>query len=179
MESTDMYKMEVPQFNGQNGLKYEIWSNRMKTFLQAQGCDIWRSVVTGYTTTKKPLKTATKKELKRNNKITMDFIMEGLPDSVKNKVGQCASTKELWDNLQDIYARKGTKENEAGDNSDDEEVNRGEYFFFNCEEVGHIEIECPYLKIGSDETKNPNEIEDNPEIEKEKNHEDREGISKF
>jgi hypothetical protein len=27
------------------------------------------------------------------------------------------------------------------------------------------------LKIGSDETKNPNEIEDNPKIEKEKNHE--------
>jgi hypothetical protein len=45
------------------------------------------------------------------------------------------------------------------------------YFFFNCEEVGHVEIKCPYLKIESDETKNPNEIEDNPEIEKEKNHE--------
>jgi hypothetical protein len=27
------------------------------------------------------------------------------------------------------------------------------------------------LNIGSDETKNPNEIEDNSEIEKEKNHE--------
>ena len=41
----------------------------------------------------------------------MDFIMEGVPDSVKNKVGQCASTKEIWDNLQDIYAREGKKEN--------------------------------------------------------------------
>jgi hypothetical protein len=50
----------------------------------------------------------------------MDFIMKGLPNLVKNKVGQCASTKELWDGLQDIYTRKGTKENEAGDNSDDE-----------------------------------------------------------
>jgi len=46
--------------------------------------------------------------------------MKGLPNLVKNKVGQCASTKELWDGLQDIYTRKGTKENEAGDNSDDE-----------------------------------------------------------
>jgi F0F1-type ATP synthase epsilon subunit len=36
---------------------------------------------------------------------------------------------------------------------------------------GHLEIECLYLKIESDETENPNEIEDNPEIEKEKNHE--------
>jgi hypothetical protein len=36
---------------------------------------------------------------------------------------------------------------------------------------GHIEIEFPYLNIESNETKNPNEIEDNPEIEKKKNHE--------
>jgi hypothetical protein len=29
----------------------------MKLFLQEQGCDVWLSVVTGYTATKKPLKT--------------------------------------------------------------------------------------------------------------------------
>ena len=159
----------VPMFNGQNGMYYVIWRRRMKTFLQEQGCDIWKSVVTSYTTTKKPLKTTTNKELKRNNKIEMDFIIELLHDSVKTKVEQYASTKELWDNLQYIYVRQGKKENEVGDNSDDEEVNRGEYFLFNCEEVGHIEIECPYLKIESDETKNPNEVEySQREIELEK-----------
>jgi hypothetical protein len=103
----------------------------------------------------------------------MDFIMKGLPNLVKIKVGQYASTKDLWDILQDLYARKGTKENQASDNTDDEEVNRGEYFLFNCEEARHIEMEFPYLKIGSDETENPNEIEHNPEIEKEKNHEEK------
>jgi hypothetical protein len=35
--------------------------------------------VIGYNATKKP-KTATKKELKKNKKIEMDFIMKGLPD---------------------------------------------------------------------------------------------------
>jgi hypothetical protein len=50
------------------------------------GYDVWHSVVTGYNATKKPPKTTTKKELKRNNKIAMDFILEGLPDSVKDKV---------------------------------------------------------------------------------------------
>jgi hypothetical protein len=70
----------------------------------------------------------------------MDFIMKGLPDSVKTKVGQCASAKEIWGSLQDIYARQGTKENEVGDNSNDEQVNIGEYFFFNHEELGHLEI---------------------------------------
>jgi hypothetical protein len=36
----------VPLFNGQNGLKYEMWSGRTKVFLQAQGYYIWLSVVT-------------------------------------------------------------------------------------------------------------------------------------
>jgi hypothetical protein len=36
----------------------------------------------------------------------MDFILEGLPDSVKDKVGKCLSAKELWENLQSIYSNK-------------------------------------------------------------------------
>jgi hypothetical protein len=47
-------------------MRYE--SSRMKLFLQAQGYDVWYSVVTGYTISKKPLKTAAKKKLKRNKK---------------------------------------------------------------------------------------------------------------
>jgi hypothetical protein len=42
----------VPLFNGQNGLEYEMWSIRKRTFLKAQGYDIWYSVVTGYNATK-------------------------------------------------------------------------------------------------------------------------------
>jgi hypothetical protein len=72
----------VPLFNGQNGLKYEIWSGRTKVFLQAQGYYIWLSFVIGYDSSKRE-NTAAKKELKKNNKITMDFIWEGLPNHVK------------------------------------------------------------------------------------------------
>jgi hypothetical protein len=92
----------TPLFDGQN---YEIWSRRMRVFLQAQGFDIWNSVVSGYTAPKKPLKTATKKELKRNNKIAMDAILDGLSDSVKVKVGQCSSTKEIWDKIHNLYSK--------------------------------------------------------------------------
>jgi hypothetical protein len=91
-------------FNGQKGMKYEMWSIRMKTFLQARGYDVWKLLVTGYTTTKKPPKTAAKKDLKRKKKIAMDFILEGLFDSVKYKVGKCSSVKELWDKLHTIYS---------------------------------------------------------------------------
>jgi hypothetical protein len=64
----------------------------MKVFLHAQGYYIWLSVITRYDSSKRK-KTATKKELKKNNKIAMDFISEGLPNMVRIKVGKCSSTK--------------------------------------------------------------------------------------
>jgi hypothetical protein len=106
----------VPMFNGQNGFKYEMCSRRTKVFLQAQGHYIWLSVVTGYDSSKRA-KIATKKELKKNNKIAMDFIWEGLPKPVREKVGKCSSAKEIWDKLHDIYSSpipdsKNAKEDE-------------------------------------------------------------------
>ena len=42
-----MYKNIIPQFDGQ---KYAFWSISMKTYIQAQGFEIWQSIVDGYTT---------------------------------------------------------------------------------------------------------------------------------
>ena len=44
------------------------------------------------------------KELKKNKKITMNFIWEGLPNPVREKFGKCSSAKELWDKLHAIYS---------------------------------------------------------------------------
>jgi hypothetical protein len=93
----------VPMFNGQNGLKYEMWRRRTEVFLQAHGYYIELSVVTGYDSSKRE-NTTTKKEMKKNKKIAMDFIWEGLPNPIREKVGKCSSTKELWDKLHDIYS---------------------------------------------------------------------------
>jgi hypothetical protein len=90
-------------FNGHNGFKYEMWSRRMKVFLQAQGHYIWLSIVTRCNSSKRK-KTAPKKQLKKNTKIAMDFIWEGLPNPVREKVGKFSSAKELWDKLHDIYS---------------------------------------------------------------------------
>jgi hypothetical protein len=138
----------VSLFNGKNGLKYELWSGRMKVFLQEQGYYIWLSVITGYDSSKRE-KTTTKKELKKNKKIAMDFIWEGLPNPVREKVGKFSSAKELWDKLHDIYsspiADSENAKEYAGINqeeicspfqtdSEDEEyiINKGMLFFFNC-----------------------------------------------
>ena len=45
----------------------------VEVFLQEQGHYIWLSVVIGYVSSKRE-KTVAKKELKKNNKIAMDFI---------------------------------------------------------------------------------------------------------
>jgi hypothetical protein len=59
----DYFENGVSFFNGHNGLKYEIWSGRMKVFLKAQGYDIWKSIVIGYDSSKRE-KNTTKKDLK-------------------------------------------------------------------------------------------------------------------
>jgi hypothetical protein len=82
-----------------------VGRKRMNFFLQEHGYDVWYSVIIGYTTTKEP-NTTTKKELKRNNKIAMDFIMEQLPVSVKVKVGKFSSAKEFWDKLHNMYSKE-------------------------------------------------------------------------
>jgi hypothetical protein len=45
MERNNMYKNGIPQFDGQN---YAFWSRRMKTYVQAHGFEVWKSVVDGY-----------------------------------------------------------------------------------------------------------------------------------
>jgi CO dehydrogenase/acetyl-CoA synthase beta subunit len=67
--------------------------------------------------------------LKKNKKIAMDFIMEGLPDSVKDKVGKCSSTKEIWNKLHNIYS-KGShliiEPEHTNQNKEDDEIEREE-----------------------------------------------------
>jgi hypothetical protein len=76
----------IPPFDGSN---FEYWSNRMETYLKSLRADVWFLVASGYNALKKP-KTVAQKEAKRNNKLTIDTILDGLTDSVKFKVGSCA-----------------------------------------------------------------------------------------
>jgi hypothetical protein len=106
----------------------------MENYLKSLGIDFWFSVTSRYNALKKP-KTAAQKEEKRNNKLTIDTMLDGLIDSVKSKVGSCASTKYLWDNLQDLYAREEEEEEEEEveveedyNISDFKEENGGQFF---------------------------------------------------
>jgi hypothetical protein len=128
----------------------------METYLKYIGVNVWFSVASGYNSLKKP-KTAAQKEGKRNNKLAIDTILDGLTDLVKSKVGSCASTKDILDKLQDLYAREEAEEEEEVEANynilDFKEENRGQFFFFNCEGVGHVEFECSHPRIERDDTK--------------------------
>jgi hypothetical protein len=100
MESNNMYKNGIPQFDGH---KYAFWSRRMKTYIQAQGFEIWKFVVDGY---KEPVvlsKNERAIKLGQNNSKATNALLNGLFELVYTKVIHCKSAKEIWDKLQNIY----------------------------------------------------------------------------
>ena len=95
-----------------DGTNYAVWKVRMRTVLMAAGADVWNSVITGYSPPKKA-RTIAQKEAKKNNSITMETILNGVIDSVKEKIGHHISARDLWLNVEYLYSTEGqeTKDN--------------------------------------------------------------------
>jgi hypothetical protein len=100
MERNNMYKNGIPQFDGH---KYAFWSRRMKTYIQAQGFEIWQSVVDGYKEPTVPPTNERAIKLRKNNSKATNALLNGLCESIYTKVIHCKSAKEIWDKLQNIY----------------------------------------------------------------------------
>jgi hypothetical protein len=75
----------------------------MKTYVQAQGFDVWKSVVDGYKEPATPPIDNDGNKLSQNNLRDKNSILNGLVDSVYVKVMHCNSAKEIWDKLQNVY----------------------------------------------------------------------------
>jgi hypothetical protein len=100
MERNKFYKNGIPQFNGQ---KYAFCSIRMKTYIQAQGFEIWQSIVDGYTTLAVPPTNDKEVKLSQNNSKAKNALWNGLSETIFTKVSHCKSAKAIWDKLQNIY----------------------------------------------------------------------------
>jgi hypothetical protein len=100
MESTNSYKNGILQFDGQ---KYDFWSIRMKAYIEAQGFQVWQSIVDGYTTPAVPPTSDKAVKLGENNSKSINALLNGLSDTVFTKVAHCKSAKEIWDKLRNIY----------------------------------------------------------------------------
>jgi hypothetical protein len=96
MESTNSHKNGIPQFDGQ---KYVFWSIRIKTYIQAQGFQVWQSIVDGYIASSVPPTNDKAMKLSENNSKSINALLNGLSDTVFTKVAHCKSAKEIWDKL--------------------------------------------------------------------------------
>jgi hypothetical protein len=83
--------------------EYIFWSTRMESHLKALTYDVWNSVITNYSPPN-GVRNPSQKKAKKNNSMAMNTILEGLPDDVIEKIGQCVCSKELWDKIKDLYS---------------------------------------------------------------------------
>ena len=75
----------------------------MKAYIQAQGFEIWQSIVYGYTTPVVPRTNDKAMKLGQNSSKAKNTLLNGLSETIFTKVVHCKSTKEIWEKLQNIY----------------------------------------------------------------------------
>ena len=75
----------------------------MESYLKALEPDIWNAMINDYIPLKR-IRTLAQKKSKKSNSMAMDTILDGLPDDVKENIGECNSSKELWDKIKDLYS---------------------------------------------------------------------------
>ena len=75
----------------------------MRTYIQAQGFEIWQSIVDGYKELTIPPTNERAIKLRKNNSKTTNSLLNGLSDTIFTKVAHYKSAKDIWDKLQNIY----------------------------------------------------------------------------
>jgi hypothetical protein len=75
----------------------------MKTYIQAQGFEIWQSCVDGYIVPIVPPTNDKAVKLGQNKSKATNALLNGLSETIFTKFAHCKSAKEIWDKLQNIY----------------------------------------------------------------------------
>jgi hypothetical protein len=97
---------EVPILDEEN---YSTWRIEMRVQLREMGEGIWKVAIGGSVSLKNNSKFASQREGKKNDALSLKTILSGLSSSIKESMGQCTFTKDLWLNLEETYQSK--KEN--------------------------------------------------------------------
>jgi hypothetical protein len=75
----------------------------MKTYIQAHGFEIWKSIVDGYIVPAVPPTNDKAVKLGQNNFKATNSLLNCLGEMVFTKVTHCKSAKDIWDKLRNIY----------------------------------------------------------------------------
>ena len=96
---------------------YFSWSSKMKAYLKKFG--VWEIVINPPLPSNKKGKTAAQKEVKKDNTTALKFLMDGLPNSVKESVREYTSAKDLWFKLESEYQKARPEPEKTDQESED------------------------------------------------------------
>ena len=98
---------EVPILDKEN---YSTWRIEMRVYLKTMEVAIWKASIGGLVPLKNKSKFAAQREGKKNDALALKTILSGLSSPIKESMGQCTSTKDLWLKLEETYQSKEEKE---------------------------------------------------------------------
>ena len=101
VETTESLGNEIPLFDE---TYYFAWRAKMKEFLKRFG--VWEIVINAHVPSKNQSKVVAKREVKKNDSTTLKFILDGLQSSIKKKVEECTSARDLCLKLEKEYQSK-------------------------------------------------------------------------
>ena len=73
---------------------YFGWRAKMKAYLKKYG--VWEIVINAANPSNKKSKATNQKDAKKNNTTALKFLLDGLPSSIKESLGEFTSARELW-----------------------------------------------------------------------------------
>jgi hypothetical protein len=94
---------EIPILDEEN---YSTWIIEMRVYLKTMGAVIWNATIGGSVLLKNKSKFAAQREGKKNDALALKTILNGLSSPIKESMGQCTSTKDLWINLEETYQKR-------------------------------------------------------------------------
>jgi hypothetical protein len=86
-----------------DGINYDYWSDRVKTYLIALGVDIWYSVVNGYVILNNAPTNPNENKLMSFNSKSRHVILGELAPTIVSKFMGCNTAKEVWEKIKSIY----------------------------------------------------------------------------
>jgi hypothetical protein len=89
--------------------KYSTWRIEMRVYFKTMGAAIWKATIGGYVPLNNKSKFAAQREGKNNDALAFNIILSGLSSPIKERMGQCTSTKDLWIKLEETYQIKEEK----------------------------------------------------------------------